>query len=197
MVKMTVRNRESANRVAHKTHGLKSSAGTRCTSPSWPGDGSHSALSVDGNVGEGEEDIALLALAAEGGVGEASLHSSDSAGEDAPQSVGVEAGAKASLNLVLEHLGDLITAKVGHGNGVLAREAVTGQDRLHTSHKVIHSQSSREVRHHLTMPVCKETGMRCGRMAGYQLGCRLEEQHAALVAVVAIAINTNSLPCYL
>jgi hypothetical protein len=107
-------------------------------------------------VGEGKEDIALLALAAEGGVGEAGLHSSDSAGEDASQSVGVEAGAKAGLNLVLEHLGDLISAKVGHGNGVLARETVTGQDRLHTSHEVIHSQGSREVRHHLTMPVGRE-----------------------------------------
>ena len=147
------------------THSLKSTASAGCTSPSWPGDGSHSSLSVDGNVGEGEEDIALLALAAKRRVGEASLHSSDSASEDASQAIGVEAGAKAGLNLILEHLSDLITAQVGHGNGVLASEAIPGKHSLHTGHEVIHPQGSREVRHHLTMPM-QERQVRIREMVG-------------------------------
>ncbi len=50
-----------------------------------------------------------------GAVRQASLHASDSACEHSSQPIGVEAGAKDGLNLVLEDSSDLIPAKIGHG----------------------------------------------------------------------------------
>jgi hypothetical protein len=56
-------------------------------------------------------------------MGQTSLHADHTAGEDSTQAVGVEAGAKDSLNLVLQDAGNLITAEVGHGDGVVTSEA--------------------------------------------------------------------------
>ena len=56
-------------------------------------------------------------------MGQTSLHANHTAGEDSTQAIGVEAGAKDSLNLVLQNRCDLITAEVGHGDGVVTSEA--------------------------------------------------------------------------
>ena len=56
-------------------------------------------------------------------MGQTSLHANHTAGEDSTQAIGVEAGAKDSLNLILQNGCDFITAEVGHGDGVVTSEA--------------------------------------------------------------------------
>ncbi len=63
-------------------------------------------------------------------MGQTSLHANHTAGEDSTQAIGVEAGAKDSLNLVLQNRCDLITAEIGHGDGVVASEAETRQSNF-------------------------------------------------------------------
>jgi hypothetical protein len=53
-----------------------------------------------------------------GGVGEAGTNAGDTTGEDSSQAVGVEGSTEDRLDLVLEHDGDLISAQVGHGDGL-------------------------------------------------------------------------------
>ena len=68
-------------------------------------------------------------------MGQTGLHSNHTAGEDSSQAIGVEAGAKDSLNLILEDRSDLITAEVGHSNGVVAGEAEAGEGHLNPTCK--------------------------------------------------------------
>ena len=63
-------------------------------------------------------------------VRQTSLHANHTAGEYSTKAVGVEAGAKDSLNLVLQDAGNLITAEVGHSNGVITSEAEAGESNL-------------------------------------------------------------------
>ena len=56
-------------------------------------------------------------------MGQTSLHADHTAGEDSTQAIGVEAGAKDSLDLILQNGCDFITAEVGHGDGVVTSEA--------------------------------------------------------------------------
>ena len=63
-------------------------------------------------------------------MGKASLHADHSASEHTAEAVGVEAGAEHGLNLVLENRGDLITAEVGHCDGVVSSEAKAREGNL-------------------------------------------------------------------
>ena len=68
------------------------------------------------------------------GVGQASTHADDTAGQHTTQAVCGEAGAEHGLNLVLQDHAGLITAQVGHGcrgrsgRGGVRPSAKPGQD---------------------------------------------------------------------
>ena len=56
-----------------------------------------------------------LAYLADWGVAQAGAHTSDTAGEHAAEAVGGEGGAKHLVDLVLQGVGDLVTAQVHTG----------------------------------------------------------------------------------
>ena len=74
-------------------------------------------------------------------MGQTSAHAGHTAGQDTAQTVGVEGGAEDSLDLVLQHGGDLITAQVGAGCMGISRQDLKSASQSVTT-KVHHCTSA-------------------------------------------------------
>mmetsp|Transcript_45059 Transcript_45059/g.134500 ORF Transcript_45059/g.134500 Transcript_45059/m.134500 type:complete len:257 (-) Transcript_45059:79-849(-) len=130
---------ELAKRLGHGTASAAGASAARAA------DGSDRPLGINGNVGEREEHILLLASRAGRRVGQTSAKASHAAGDDTTEAIGHERGAEYALNLVLQDGSDLIPAQVGAGDRVVAREAVEAQHGFRAADEVVDAHGGRKV----------------------------------------------------
>jgi len=104
------------------------------------------AVIIDGNVREGEEDVALaLGGLVDRGMREAGAHAGDAACDDGAEAVDVEVGAEDGLDLGLEDASGLVTAQIRDGDRVVATEAVSAEHDFSTSQVIIGGHRAWEV----------------------------------------------------